>query len=179
MAKATVRLASGGVAEIHGTVDEVKELLSFYGAEVNHKETPPKSSTPRVRASRASTQAKTDRVSVADVIKYIRNCDEADAIESRILDTNSQVNRILLPLYVVDKHMNDKQGLTTGDISAVTKELGIPIKTPNVSNTLKTSAARYVFGDTVRRKGQPVRYRLSRRGTKYIEELINGKGDDE
>ena len=116
-------------------------------------------------------------MSISEIVKQVKDCDEADAIESRILDTTSQVNRILLPLFVVQKFMGGSHGLTTGDISAVTKDLGIPIHVANVSNALKGSAARYVIGDKVRRKGQPVRYTLSRRGIKYLENVIAGKSD--
>jgi len=118
-------------------------------------------------------------MSITEIVKHIKDCDEADDIETRILDTTSQVNRILLPLFVVQKHMRSKQALTTGDISAITKDLGIPIHIANVSNALKGSAARYVIGDKVRRKGQPVRYMLSRRGIKYLENVIKGKSDRE
>jgi hypothetical protein len=179
MPKATVRLASGAVVTIDGTASEIRELLSLYGEALPETKAPPKTTAPRKALTKASSDDAKENVSISDIVKHVKDCDEADDIESRILDTTSQVNRILLPLFVVQKHMGGKHGLTTGDISAVTKDLGIPIHVANVSNALKGSAARYVIGDKVRRRGQPVRYTLSRRGLKYIENVIKGKSDGE
>ena len=157
MAKATVRLTSGAVVHIEGTATEIKELLSLYGEPLpGGKATPKKPSTQREHPKLSSHPAE-ENVSISEIVRQVKDCDEANDIESRILDTTSQVNRILLPLFVVQKFMGRKNGLTTGEISAVTKDLGIPIHIANVSNSLKSSAARYVIGDKVRRKGQPVR----------------------
>lgn len=179
MAKAIVKLASGAVVNIEGTASEIKELLSFYGEPLREKQVLSKGHALRQTSIKAPPADKTENISIHEIVKHIKDCDEADDIETRILDTISQVNRILLPLFVVQKHLGAKQGLTTGDISAITKELGIPIHIANVSNALKGSAARYVIGDKVRRKGQPVRYMLSRRGIKYLDNVIKGKSDGE
>lgn len=179
MPKATVSLASGAVVNIEGTVAEVKELLAFYGETSVKKQADAKTSMPRhgVKGTHQADQA--ENLQIADVVNHIKDCDEAGDIERRILDTTSQVNRILLPLFIVQKHMGGKQGLTTGEISAVTRDLGIPIHIANVSNALKGSAARYVMGDKVRKQGQPVKYKLSRRGIQYLENVIKGKSDGE
>lgn len=179
MPKAMITLANGAVVQIEGTTDDVAKLLAFYGgAEVQKPES--QKASPRTRVvARPTKEDKAEDAPIHEIVKHVKDCDEADDIESRILDTTSQVNRILLPLYVVQKHMGSSHGLTTGDISSVTKDLGIPIHVANVSNALKGSAARYVIGDKVRRKGQPVRYTLSRRGMKYIESVIKGKSDGE
>ncbi|MCX5904939.1 MAG: hypothetical protein NTV89_16040 [Proteobacteria bacterium] len=179
MPKATVTLASGAVVNIEGTTAEVKDLLAFYGA-AHADPQEKKKATPAPRtAGKSTAKAQTEEFSISEIVKHVKDCDEADEIESRILETTSQVNRILLPLFVVHVYMGASHRLTTGDISAVTKELGIPIHVANVSNALKGSAARYVIGDTVRRRGQPVRYLLSRRGLKYIQNVIKGKSDGE
>lgn len=175
MPKATIKLASGAVVHIEGTSSDIKELLSLYGEPVAEKPSPlGKSKSKQHNAPAADKHA---IASVSDIVRHVKDCDEAGDIEARILDTTSQVNRILLPLFIAQKHMRMSHGLTTGDISNVTKDLGIPIHIANVSNALKGSAARYVIGDKVRRKGQPVRYTLSRRGFKYIENVIEGKSD--
>jgi hypothetical protein len=118
MAKATVTLANGTIVNIEGTTAEVKELLSFYGSahagpKDKHK-TPPAPKTSRKPISKAQTE----EVAISEIVKHVKDCNEADEIESRILDTTSQVNRILLPLFVVHKYMEASHGLTTGDISA-------------------------------------------------------------
>ena len=183
MAKATVTLANGTLVNIEGTTAEIKELLSFYGSAhatpQETQKTPTAQSTGRKTTPKAQADEQTGEGSISEIVKHVKNCDEAGEIESRILDTISQVNRILLPLFVVQKYMGGSHGLTTGDISTVTKDLGIPIHVANVSNALKGSAARYVIGDKVRRKGQPVRYSLSRRGLNYIESVIKGTSDGE
>ncbi|MBK8126087.1 MAG: hypothetical protein IPK56_05170 [Elusimicrobia bacterium] len=179
MPKATVKLATGAVINIEGTTSEIKDLLQVYGAVVDKPLLSPKPPSGHQGSPKKLAKEGNDSLSISEVVKHIKDCDEADDIETRILDTTSQVNRILLPLYIVQKYMDYKDGLTTGDISAITNDLGIPIHVANVSNSLKGSAARYVIGDQVRRKGQPVHYTLSRRGIKYLENVIKGKSDGE
>ena len=179
MAKATVRLASGAVVHIEGDVSEIKELLSFYGGAETETKTRSTARASQPSLTKTPSAGEKEGVAISEIVRHIKDCDEADSIEKHILDTTSQVNRILLPLLVVQKHMSSKSGLTTGEISAITRDLGIPIHVANVSNALKGSAARYVIGDKVRRRGQPVRYVLSRRGTQYLEDVIRGKSDGE
>lgn len=179
MPRANVKLSSGAVVNIEGTAAEIKELLSLYGEPSSAREPLAKKPAQRRVSSKVSRDAPQDDPSLTEIVRNIKDCDEATDIEKRILDTASQVNRILLPLFVVHKYLDSKYGLTSGDISDIAKELGVPIHVANVSNTLKGSAARYVIGDKARMKGQPVRYKLSRRGAKYIENVIKGKSDGE
>jgi hypothetical protein len=95
-------------------------------------------------------------------------------IETQILDKAGQVNRVILPLYIVHEYMENKIGLTTGEVSKVTKELGIPISPANVSHTYIGSGKRYVLADIARKRGRPVRYQLSRRGVTYLKEVLKG-----
>lgn len=177
MPKATVTLPSGAIVNIEGTPDEIKELLAFYGASSLTEHLRPRASLKQQKTD--SSPSKGEQVSISEIVEHIKNCDDAENIENRILDTTSQVNRILLPLFILQKHIRANRGLTTGEISSTTKELGIPIHIANVSNALKGSAARYVIGDSVRKKGQPVRYLLSRRGIKYLENVIKGTSNGE
>jgi hypothetical protein len=109
-----------------------------------------------------------------EIANAVKSCEAAEDIEKNVLDRTSQVNRTLLPLYVLKKFMKSDQGLTSGEVASVTKELGVPIAPPNVSNTLSGTAAKYVMGDATRKKGQAVRYRLNRRGERYMAEVIGG-----
>lgn len=84
------------------------------------------------------------------------------------------MNRILLPLFIVHEHMGNAFSMTSGEISQITKDLGILVQQPNVSLTLSGTASKYVVGDKVRKKGQAVRYKLSRRGLQYFKEVLNG-----
>ena len=92
-----------------------------------------------------------------------------------ILDRASQVDRTLLPLYLVHEHLGNAFGLSSGDVSKITTDLGVPVSQPNASKTLSGTAAKYVIGDKVRKRGQLVRYKLSRRGVQYLQTVIGGK----
>jgi len=119
-----------------------------------------------------------DKPNLAEIVNLIKNCDEAEAIESQILDRTSQVNRILLPLFIVYKHQGNAFGLTSGDINKITIDLGIPIQTANVSHTLAGTASRYVIGDAVRERGKVIRYKLSRRGVQHFTSVLKATADD-
>ena len=185
MAKASIRLPNGTSVLIEGTPDEVRHLLEFYGQ--SSGATPDvgipkrkKRSTKKIPASSSTTQTEgKDKPNLAEIINLVKNVDEAEAIESRILDRTSQVNRILLPLYIVHEHLGNAFGLSTGEVSKISADLGIPIQQPNVSGTLTGTASRYVMGDRVRKRGQAVRYKLSRRGLRYITAVLEGKEDGE
>lgn len=114
---------------------------------------------------------------LSEIVNLIKNSDEAEAIEAKILDKVSQVNRILLPLYIVHEYMDNTLSLTSGEVSQITTDLGIPVSQPNASTTLSGTASRYVIGDKVRRRGQAVRYKLSRRGVQYVKSVLGGKAD--
>lgn len=180
MAKASLELPNGTSIVVEGTPEEVRRLLEFYGGAVPEEKKTQKTKYKR-RKKRAPEGADTGtnktEPDLAQIINLIRNSDDAEKIESNILDRISQVNRVLLPLYIVHKNLNNAYGLTSGEISKITVNLGIPVQTPNVSNTLSGTASRYVIPDTVRRPGQPVRYKLSRRGEKYLTSVITGTED--
>jgi hypothetical protein len=184
MPKASLKLANGTIVDIEGTVEEVHKLLSFYDSSTpksQPKTTPrAKSSTddrPRQSADENSTGSDVDLVAIVNAVK---SCDEAELIEKSILDQTDQLNRVLLPMYVVYEQMSNVHGLTSGHISKVTTQLSVPVKQPNVSKTLSGSAAKYVIGDSVRKRGEAVRYKLSRRGHSYLKQVItnNGKSKD-
>lgn len=58
-------------------------------------------------------------------------------------------------------------------------DLGVPVSQPNASKTLSGTAAKYVIGDRVRKKGQLVRYKLSRRGLQYMQSVISGGANED
>jgi hypothetical protein len=179
MPKASLTLANGTAVTIEGTAPEVHELLSFYGSATSkpangqaHRSPVPSAHRKPAVPAEGKTGAEVD---LMVIINHIKSCDEAESIETRILDQTDQLARVLLPMYIVFDHMNNAHGLTSGQISKVTVQLGVPVKQPNVSKTLSGSAAKYVIGDTVRKNGQAVRYKLSRRGHAYLKEIITGR----
>lgn len=185
MAKASIRLPNGTSVLIEGTTEEIRQLLEFYGqtggAPAKTKKQPggrKPSRSPKAQA-KPDDSTEAERPNLAEIVNLVKNCDEADVIETQILDRTSQVNRILLPLYIVHEHLNNAFGLSSGDINKITVDLGIPIKSPNVSKTLATSASRYVMGDKIRKAGRATRYKLSRRGLRYFNSVLKGPTDDD
>lgn len=184
MATAKIRLANGTVVEIEGAADEIKELLEFYGTESKAKRSAPKSGAggkaKRNSGSSSSSKASEAEASGVDltaIVNLVKSCDEAEDIETNILDKNSQVDRTLLPLYIVYEHLNNEHALSSGDISRITTQLSVPVATANASRTLSGTASRYVMGDTARKKGATVRYKLNRRGLKYMQSVVSGSSD--
>jgi hypothetical protein len=172
MTKATVELANGTKVTIEGSTEDVKQLLAFYGQVAEQKK--PMKSHPSKSSISSQHAAPQGKVDLSAIIAQIKNSEDSDAMAEKILDRSSAVDRILLPLYVIHEHMSNSVGLTSGDISEITRDLGTPISIANVAHALSGSARRYVVGDKVRKKGVPVRYKLSRKGLTYIKSLIVG-----
>ncbi len=175
MAKAHITLPNGTKVEIEGSQEEVKHLLEFYGEGGEPTKTAKKTNrSVSTKSKKTKTTTAKDQVGLTEIVNLVKSCDEAEAIETQILDRISQVDRTLLPLYIVHEYLENEYPLTSGDISRVTTDLGIPLATANVSRTLSNTASKYVIGDKVRKKGQPVKYKLSRRGVQYIKGVIQG-----
>jgi hypothetical protein len=179
MPKASITLENGTIVTIEGSPAEVQELLAFYGSAAprvgngkSHKSPTPPAGSPQ---SSNTTMDKGEEVDLVAIVNYVKSCEEAEGIETRILDQTNQLTRVLLPMYIVYEHMNNAFGLTSGQINKITVQLGVPVKLPNVSKTLAGSAAKHVIGDTVRKSGQAVKYKLSRRGHAYLKEVITGQ----
>ena len=176
MPKASLMLANGTVVTIEGTAPEVHELLSFYGSAASKPATgqgQQPSPTPVTQKSRTAADDETvAEVDLMAIVNYVKSCDEAEQIEKRILDQTDQLARLLLPMYIVYEHMGNAHALTSGQISKVTVQLGVPVHLSNVSTILGKSALKYVIGDTVRKNGQAVKYKLSRRGHAYLKDII-------
>lgn len=184
MAKASLKLPSGTVVTLEGTPEEVKRLLELYsGSEKGQPKPTEAGRTRRPRQAktdgrRAATERKKDgKPDLSEIVTLIKDCDEAEAIEKQILDRTAQVDRTLLALFVVHEYLDNAFGLTSGEINKITTDLGIPISQPNASRTLSGSASKYVIGDKVKKKGSPVRYKLSRRGVKYMKEVLAGSAN--
>jgi len=174
MAKASLTLPDGTAVQIEGTPEEVHKILKFYGGE--SKQTPKPSSAKPKKAPAKKDKTKRGETSLdyAKIVNIVKDCDEAEQIEVQILDRTSQVNRTLLPLYIVHEYIGNAYGLTSGEISKITTDLGVRVSQPHASTTLSGTASSYVMGDKVKKKGQPVRYKLSRRGVKYIKAILKG-----
>ncbi|KAA3643216.1 MAG: hypothetical protein DWQ07_22125 [Chloroflexi bacterium] len=174
MPKAKIELPDGTVITIEGTQEEVTELLAYYQAKSPQKT----KQTPPPNAEKTKTDPDESSVNYTQIINLVKNVDEAEEIERYILDRTSQVDRSLLPLYIVHQYLDNSLSLSSGDISKITTDLGIPISVANASRTLSGTASRYVIGDKVRKKGRTIKYKLSRRGVKYLKSVISGSSDE-
>lgn len=180
MAKATVTLPNGTQVNIEGSPEEVARIMELYSQQdggTTRKKAKKKRTAKKKTGARRSTRQTGDsdvQVDWAGIVKIVKTCDEAENIETQILDKRSRINRVLLPIYIVHKYMGDEFGLTSGDINKVTTNLSVPVSQPNASTTLTGAASKYVIADTVRVSGVPIRYKLSRRGAKYLEGVISG-----
>ena len=179
MAKASLTLPNGTIVQIEGTTEEIQQLLELYsddGSEKSQQKSNRKKNTPQTKNK---VEKNIQSLDYAEIVNLVKDCDEAEEIESQILDRSSQVNRTLLPLYIVYEYLENYSGLTSGEISKVTTDLGIPISQPNASRTLAGTASRYVIGNKVKKRGQAVKYTLSRRGAKYLKAVLKGKESGE
>jgi len=134
MAKASLKLPNGPVITLEGTHEEVKHLLELYGGKPEREPKlgrrsraarSSKSSASSVRSSEDKNDGKCD---LNQIVTLAKDCDEAEAIEEQILDRTAQVDRTLLPLYIVHEYLNNAFGLTSGEVKKITTDLGIPIK---------------------------------------------------
>lgn len=181
MAKASLTLPNGIVIEIEGSTGEVRELLEFYGGAGKGSSTSRRKSSAKTAGRKGTTtksEDDSDMLDLAEIVNEVKSCDEAEDIETKILDKSSQVDRTLLPLYIVHEYFENAHGLTSGDINKITTQLSVPVSTPNASSTLSGTASKYVIGDTVRKKGGTVRYKLNRRGLKYLKSVISGDSSE-
>ena len=151
MAKATFTSQKGTVVNIDGTPAEIQTFLNMYEA-TTQKEKIPHTKAKNNKIDRKDVRSNGEN-HLLKIIKSIVDCDEAEGIEKNIIDRNSQLERVLLPLFIVNEYMNNEVGLQPGEISKITAQLGVRIQRPNVSNILSKTASRYVMGDRVRKPG--------------------------
>lgn len=171
MPKANITLPNGTTIEIDGTLDEVQALTSNYAAQAGRAGP----STPKAAVNSYAPPQPGDEEAGPDInmiVSVIRDCDEAETIESKVLDQRSVPNRVLLPLYIIHKYLPNTSGLTSGDIEKVTEQLGVKVAMSSASTNLSGAVKALVTGDAVRKKGAPVRYKLNRRGVQHFEELL-------
>jgi hypothetical protein len=176
MAKATLDLPSGAKVTIEGTPEEVQELLEYYSSIESKVKPPPKAT--KITSKKKDKQPDLEP-DLAKIINLIKSCDEAESIEERILDRTSEVNRVLLPLYIVHEYLDNTFGLTATEISSITSDLGVRVFRQNANRSLTGSGKGYVVSDSLRKRGVATHYKLNRRGAKYMKSVIQGEEDEE
>lgn len=172
MAKSTIKLPDGTIITVDGSPEEIKKIISLYYTQKGEAVPSKVPKLPKKHLKKKEGVKLTEKEMVVEIVNHIKDCDEANLIEEKILDRPGQVDRVLLPLYIADKYTEDKVSLTSGSIYKVLKELGINIAQPNISRVINTTASKYVMGDKPTKKGRVVRFKINRRGIKYISEVL-------
>lgn len=178
MTKANFTLPNGTTIEIDGSLEEIQKLADHVGRQTSGPplqpaaRSPAPSQTPRAAAEGLEGDEEPDIAHIASIIK---DCNEAEQIAVRVLDQNDMLNKVLMCLWAVYRYVNPNMGLTSGNVEKITDQLGVRISTANASKTLSGRANPFVSGDSVRKKGSPVRYRINRRGMQVFEALLAGQ----
>lgn len=160
MAKSTIKLPNGTVITVEGTTSEVSRVLGGYVS----KERP---ATGKKPASGAKSSGDTGgSVNILELVNAAKNADDFEQIEKKILDGASQVDRVLLPLFLSEREFEGVHKLTSNDIYKFLKEFGVNMALPNISRTLSGTAQKYVMGDKTRKKGLP-------RDTRFPDQVEN------
>jgi len=173
MTKANFTLPNGTVISIEGNVEDIQKIVELYGNSSSPSDISSKS--PKSHDPKRPPQSLNQKDYITQIVNKIKDCEESEAIEKYIIDKNSQLNKVLLPLYISHEYMENTISLQSGEISKITKELGIRISQPHVSRSLSGAASRYVMGDRTRKAKHVVKYKLNRRGLKYMKGIIADK----
>jgi hypothetical protein len=174
--KANISLPDGTKIELDGSLEELQALTEHLHSRSAAAPQPRPAAHVPPAAQRPADTAEggdgDDEPDIARIVAIIRDCDEAETIEKKVLDKRDVMNRVLLCLWIVQKYVSQTMGLTSGDAEKITDQLGIKVHISHASTTLSDRAKAYVTGDSVRRKGGAVHYRLNRRGTQYFEGVL-------
>lgn len=172
MPKAEILLKDGTSITIDGSVEEVARIVSLYKSDGVKAPKSTRCATQGVSREAVSDEKSKDQIDLAAMANKVRDCGEAEALEVNVLDHPDVVNRVLMCLYVNKVYFAHQPPMTTGEISRLLKQLGVPISTANVSTAISRKAKALVMADGVRKKGAIVRYELNRRGMQQFEEII-------
>lgn len=170
MAKASIKRPDGTDITIEGSAEEIKQVLEIYQGSPSRS--PKKKPIKQKKNDRAASER--DCVNHADILNIITSCDEAESIDDKVLNSRSQLNRIMLPLYIAFKYLDEDVRLSTGDIEKITSDLRTKVSKANSSTCLSKAGKSYVEIDKVRKKGVSVGYRINRRGIAYFEGVLAG-----
>ena len=124
------------------------------------------------KESTSAEETETVKIDVACVVARIHDADNFTEIEKNILDKSAQLPRILLVCKFAHEYGHDY--ITTGDIEALTDELGIKIASTNASNCIADNR-KYFTAKSARKKGAVVLYKLNRQGEQALEKYLNGE----
>lgn len=177
MAEAKIELKDGTIITVSGSAEEVARIAILYGSAPQSDPGSKRDSRPKTPPKSRSDGDSLQEVNLPAIANTIKDCDESEQLEDFVLDKQDNTRRILMCLYINEKYLNSKPALTTGEISKILSQLGIPVSTPVISVAISRNAQSYVMQDSIRKKGAIVRYSINRKGKKYFEEVLEGKNN--
>lgn len=151
---------------------KLKELTQEEGnspAAKPHKKVATKKTTSPKRNA-PTEEGNGDSVDIVSIVNAINDSDQHSIIEQKILKKSNQLNRILLAFYFTTQ-VNSSLSITTGDVEKITHQLGIRIKSNNVSRTIKENP-KYFAADTVRKQGAVMKFKINRKGIEQFESIM-------
>lgn len=134
------------------------------------KKTIPRKRAVSNRNEGSDSESQGGGIDIMAVVNAISDADNHQIIEKNILKKVNQLNRILLVFYFAHE-INKNVGITTGDIQAVTHQMGIRIKNTNAGKCIKDNA-KYFAAENVRKRGAVVKYKINRKGIEEFERII-------
>jgi len=172
MPKANMNLPDGTKIVIEGTVGEIQKIIA-----TRYTQQPliaQNSKNGHVRKQKPVATSSGEKKDLREIVNAIKNDSDFEKIEENILDKKSQVDRVLLPLYISHKQFGNSCELTSGEVSKILRDLNIQITQPNVAITFSRGASKYVIGNKLRKRGSKVYYRISRSGERHLASVIKG-----
>jgi len=167
MVTATYTFPNGTIVNIDGTVEEVQALHAFYDS------APQSRSVTKSKVQKSQQPSDDNTIDIIAIVNEIKSCEESDLIELQILNKSNLAAKVILPLYINQKYFENTNNLNSGHVVKITAQLGIKLDQGNVSRCLSGSAKAFVMADSVRKKGQPTGYKLSRKGNTHIEKILS------
>ena len=129
-----------------------------------------RTSKPPGQRKKASGRTSRPDKELVELVHHIQDHKDFDKLDKAILSKPGQLPRILMCLYYGAEHFDDPH-FTTGELEAVTNQLGVRILKGNIGKTLKQHPT-YVTMDSIRKQGTVIGYKINRNGSTYFESLL-------
>jgi hypothetical protein len=110
---------------------------------------------------------------VPGFVAQIKDSDDYSDLEQNIIDKPAMLPKLLMCMHFA-KELSDDPYLTTGQIQAITDQLGIKIHMANVGKAIKSNQKHFT-AKTARKRGQAVPYKLNRNGEAAFQRFLKGE----
>lgn len=114
----------------------------------------------------------TEAIDIPGIVNYIKDADDYSNLEPNVLDKTNMLPKIMMCMYYAAK-VKEGTYLTTGQVEQITDQLGVKIKTSNVSKAIKDNL-KYFNNKNVRKKGLVGYYKLNRNGENTFKKILKG-----